>query len=288
MSGTTLNKRQRIASTKELASIVHTMKVLAASKIEQYQDSVRALEAYYRTITLGLSVCLGGQKIYTFPFKPSKNDGTTGVVVFGTDLGLVGQFNESLSQFTVKNLAGFSGPLQVWAVGKRIHPHLLKADLPVERTYHLPNTIKGITPLVGQLLLNSQTASFYIFYNRLSPHNLYEPVMQRMLPFDEKWIQEMEGQEWTTNKLPEVLPTYRQTLSALIREYLFVSLFKACTESLAAENATRLSSMQRAEKNISELLKDLQQTYHRARQNAIDEELFDIIAGFEALSEKDY
>lgn len=73
------------------------------------------------------------------------------------------------------------------------------------------------------------------------------------------------------------------TPQALIREYLFISLFRACTESLASKNASRLAAMQRAEKNIDELLEDLNQTFHRQRQTGIDEELFDVIAGYELL-----
>jgi len=75
-------------------------------------------------------------------------------------------------------------------------------------------------------------------------------------------------------------------LLALIREYLFVSLFRACAESLASENASRLAAMQRADKNIDELLEDLNGTFYRLRQSGIDEELFDVISGFEALSNK--
>jgi F-type H+-transporting ATPase subunit gamma len=73
------------------------------------------------------------------------------------------------------------------------------------------------------------------------------------------------------------------TLRALIREYLFISLFRACAESLASENASRLAAMERADKNITDLLALLNETFHRLRQSGIDEELFDVIAGFEAL-----
>ncbi len=74
-------------------------------------------------------------------------------------------------------------------------------------------------------------------------------------------------------------------LGALIREYLFISLFKACAESLASENASRLAAMQRAEENIGELLEELTQTAHRVRQSTIDEELFDVISGYESVGE---
>jgi F-type H+-transporting ATPase subunit gamma len=73
-------------------------------------------------------------------------------------------------------------------------------------------------------------------------------------------------------------------LRALIREYLFVSLFRACAESLASENASRLAAMQRADKNIDELLEHLNRKFHRLRQSGIDAELFDVLSGFEALS----
>jgi F-type H+-transporting ATPase subunit gamma len=69
----------------------------------------------------------------------------------------------------------------------------------------------------------------------------------------------------------------------LIREYLLISLFRACAESLASENASRLSALQRADKNINELLEDLQSTFNRLRQSSIDEELFDVVSGYEAL-----
>jgi F-type H+-transporting ATPase subunit gamma len=84
--------------------------------------------------------------------------------------------------------------------------------------------------------------------------------------------------------VPETLGSAEPTILALIREYLFVSLFKACAESLASENACRLAAMQRAQRNIDELVGELQMAFHQKRQTAIDEELFDVISGFEVLA----
>ncbi len=86
--------------------------------------------------------------------------------------------------------------------------------------------------------------------------------------------------------IPQVIGEIRPTLLALIHAYLFASLFKSSAESLASENASRLASMQRAEKNIDELLDNLSYTFHNLRQSSIDEELFDVISGFEALKDK--
>ena len=125
----------------------------------------------------------------------------------------------------------------------------------------------------------------YVFHNRPKAGALYEPVSQRLLPLDREWQRGLAKIPWPTKKLPEVMSDGTTTLRALIREYLFISLFGACAESLASENASRLAAMQRADKNIDELLETLHGTFHRLRQTNIDEELFDVISGFEALAE---
>ena len=84
--------------------------------------------------------------------------------------------------------------------------------------------------------------------------------------------------------LPEVIGDSEETTRAIISEYLFVSLFRACAESLASENSSRLAAMQRADKNIEELLENLNGEFYRVRQSGIDEELFEVVSGFEALS----
>ena len=113
---------------------------------------------------------------------------------------------------------------------------------------------------------------------------VYEPIHQQLLPLDEGWQHQLAKTPWPTHRLPEVMGSRTTTLRTLIREYLFVSLFRACAESLASENASRLSAMQRADKNIDELLEHLNSKFHRLRQSSIDEELFDVVSGFEALS----
>ena len=76
---------------------------------------------------------------------------------------------------------------------------------------------------------------------------------------------------------------WNRLFSWLIREYLFVSLYRGFAESLASENASRLASMQVAERNIENRLDELNAQYHQQRQSGIDAELFDLVAGFEAL-----
>lgn len=87
-------------------------------------------------------------------------------------------------------------------------------------------------------------------------------------------------------KFAQVVGDAESTFRALIREYLFVSIYEACAESMAAENASRLEAMERAEKNIEGMLVELNLGYNRLRQSTIDEELFDVVAGFKAQKKK--
>jgi F-type H+-transporting ATPase subunit gamma len=293
MSDTAAGLRRKIDSAGDLQSVVRTMKAMAASSIGQYERSVRALADYARTVELGLSVCFrGAGSTATMAAPPRRTAaGAVGAVVFGSDQGLVGQFNDAVADFALGALAARPGKPQVWAIGERVHARLTDAGLPPRGLFPVPNSVKAIAPLVGQVLVASETqqgrravTELHLFYNRHAPDAVYAPARQRLLPLDDDWRRRLAGLPWPTGNLPEVVGSGHATLRALIREYLFVSLFRACAESLASENASRLAAMQRAEKNIDELLEDLNGTFHRLRQSGIDEELFDVISGFEALA----
>ena len=290
MSETTASLRRKIGGAGDLQSVVRTMKALAASSIGQYEQSVRALGDYYRTVALGLSLCLkGGQAAAD---RQQTGTGIVHAIVFGSDQGLVGQFNETVADYAAKALAKLPGKPRVQAVGERVHARLADAGLPLLDPFAVPTSVKGITPLVGQILTESEAhgsrgevSELYLFYNRPAAGAVYAPVVQRLLPLDDAWRREQAALPWPSPNLPEILGSGTATLRALIREYLFISLFRACAESQASENASRLAAMQRAEKNIDELLEDLNRTFHRLRQSGIDAELFDVISGFEALVE---
>jgi F-type H+-transporting ATPase subunit gamma len=293
MSDTTESLRRKISRAGDLQSVVRTMKALAASSIGQYEKSVSALSDYYRTVELGLGVCFRELAPPAIPVerKRQKNDGAIDAIVFGSDQGLVGQFNDVVADYAVKTLATLPGKAQVWAVGERVHARLVDAGLPLMGLFTVPNSVKAITLLVGQILVESETrhsqgevTELHLFYNRHKSRTFYEPVSQQLLPLDETWQRDLSKLPWPTKNLPEIIGDGTATLRALIREYLFVSLFRACAESLASENASRLAAMQRADKNIDELLEDLSGSFYRLRQSGIDEELFEVVSGFEALS----
>jgi F-type H+-transporting ATPase subunit gamma len=292
VSDTQVSLRRKIDGAVKLESVVRTMKAVAASSIGQYEAAVRALADYERSVELGLSVCFRQGWATSAHSSRKKDTGTVGVIVFGSDQGLVGQFNEAMAEFVESTLPTLPGEKKIWAVGERLHGRLADAGLPVAGKFAVPSSVKAITSLVGQLQMASEAPGedacieVQVFHTRPTSTALFEPVRQRLLPLDEQWQMDLTHIHWPTKNLPELFGRDEATLRAFIREFLFISLFKACAESLASENASRLAAMQRAEKNIDSLLKNLNRTFHRLRQSSIDEELFDVIAGFNALSQK--
>jgi F-type H+-transporting ATPase subunit gamma len=169
---------------------------------------------YYRSVELGLSICFR-KSVPTAPVVDAKGRSDPAVldaVVFGSDQGLVGRFNDMVSDYAVKSLAAMPGKHRVWAVGERAHARLADAGLPLMGVFTVPNSVNGITPLVGQILVESEArhsqgevTELHLFHNRPTSRAAYAPVRQRLLPLDESWRKELVGLPWPTGNLPEVM-----------------------------------------------------------------------------------
>ncbi len=293
MSDTLESLRRKISGAGDLESVVRSMKALAAASVGQYERSMLALSDYFRTVEMGLAVCLRnrGKSIVEPDEQAQPATKTVNAIVFGSDQGLVGQFNDLVADLAIEVLDSLPGDTQIWAVGERIQARLTDAGHPPVGVFSVPAAVNSISRLVSQILVETQANhahgevdSLYLFHNRPLAGAAYEPVSQCLLPLDQTTSLKLAHFTWPTKNLPEVIGDKEQALRALVSEYLFVSLFKCCAESLASENTSRLAAMQRAEKNIDELVDDLNQTFRRLRQSSIDEELFDVISGYESLS----
>ncbi len=286
--------RRKLSGAEDLKSVVRTMKAVAAANIGQYETAVSSLGDYYLTVSLGIIAYLQQNKINSIVEKrgtKSRKEKLIYAIVFGSDQGLVGQFNDSLADFAYQSLQDIPGEKEIWAVGERVQLLLSDIGFNTSKLFSVPGSVNAITPLVQNILVQSEDAFYqdqandvYIYYNQPKSAANYIPKVKRLLPLDETWRQSITTLTWPTKLIPQVVGESKPTILALMHEYLFTSLFRACAESLASENASRLAAMQRAEKNIDELLDDLNHKFHSLRQSSIDEELFDVVSGFEAFA----
>jgi F-type H+-transporting ATPase subunit gamma len=286
--------RRKLEGARQLNAVVRAMKAISASSVVQYEQAVAALGPYQHSVELGLSVCLDDEQ----PLAAGRTrggDAPTGALVFGSDQGLVGRFNEIIGDFATAALGKLPGPKTVWAVGERVCPTLEAAGLTITKRFVVPSSVGAITALVTeiQIEMESHTAihgrgEIHVFHNSPQWAGHYQGVSQRLLPLDAAWYTRIRAIPWPNSRHAQLLGERSASLAGLIHEQLFISLYRACAESLASENASRLESMQRAQDNIENVAGDLQQSLNRLRQSSIDEELFDVIAGFNALPERGF
>jgi len=287
------NLKRKIDRTQDLQSVVKTMKTLAAVNIRQFEKAVEALQDYYSTVERGLQAALRNRPGFSVAAKPAPQ-GPVGAIVFGSDQGMCGQLNEEIVERALSFLdkPDFDGESRrLIAVGARALTRLEDRQQTIDTYLPVPNAVEGITELVQKLVLEIEKwqaggniNSIFLFYCRPISGSRYRPHHVRLLPIDRQWLQEIRARPWPTNQSPAFRAQWNSLFSALVRQYLFVSLYRAAAHSLASENASRLASMQGAERNIEERIDELNQDYHHRRQMTITEELLDIVSGFEALS----
>ncbi len=291
----TLETLQRKINTAEkLFATVKTMKTLAAANMKQYDKAVESLGQYHHTIELGLQAVLqdvdfSGEMLQDNPVSPfSGETQQIMAIVFGSDHGFAGRFNDDIVSFAFKILNETNIEKDhrvVICIGEQAASRILYREQPVEKLFEVPNSISGINPLIHKILLeieslriNNQHLQVWLFYNKPAYGTMVTQEIDMIIPIELTKYQVPRSQ-WPSRSTPIYTIERGKLLSALIQQHIFVMLYGGAAFSLAAENASRLAAMQLASKNIEELLVAIQVEFRQNRQNAITEELLDIAAG---------
>ncbi|HNW34666.1 MAG TPA: F0F1 ATP synthase subunit gamma [Candidatus Ozemobacteraceae bacterium] len=290
MSRTIVEIRRHIKSAEGLQSVVKTMKTLAMVSLGPYERAMPPLEEYEKSVETGFRAVLWDAGDEIAEKLCTAEPGPVGAIVFGSDHGMAADFNERLARFTEERLRRHSAPCHIWPVGELVAGRLEGSGLPMSPPVRTSESVDGIPGLLSGLLHDVEKhrtqdglSRILVFYQTPLWGIGCEPASDALLPLDRPRLDEIRRREWPSRRLPESFNDFTQTLEALLREHLFVSLFRACASSAAAEHSVRLAAMQRAERNINDLLDGLGREYHEQRQATISEELFDVIAGFEVI-----
>lgn len=287
--------KNKINTAEQLHSITRTMKALAAANIQNYQKAVHSLANYDKNIQLGLQALIGRQLISIKTSNKKERD-ALGIIVFGSEQGMCGPLNNRILQY-MKNLLNEEGAqfesTFIIGLGHRII-NFLKYDMHrLSGRHNLPSSLGGIPTLVEKVLLDidrwreqKKIEHIWLLYSEIGSKSSYDPVRKVLLPIKEEKLHELKQKRWPTHQIPLITMQEKELFSALIREHLYMSLFRATAESLASENAGRLAAMNSAQRNIDIKLEELQLIYKRTRQSNITEELLDITTGQRAIKNK--
>lgn len=283
--------KRKIKSAEELESLVKTMKALAAVSIREHEKAVESLKEYHKTVEMGFQILLRNwpdeEMFETIPIKKNRMC----AIVFGSERGMCGQFNEKISAFSIEKMNELGIEPQnriVFALGERVIARLEEAGQSIEERFsifgsNIGFTLQEVLINIEALRLKKEIDRIVLFYNIPATRTSFRPNMVYLLPFDMEWIKSLSGKKWPSRTLPTFTMDRESLFTSLTRQYIFFSLYRAFVESIASENASRLASMQVAEKNIEERLRDLNAGFNIQRQTSITSELLDIMTGFEAL-----
>lgn len=283
--------RRKLTVGEELHSVVSTMKGLAAVSIHEYEKAVRALREYTTTIEQGLQILLmTGPEVFRDRIPPVRR---TAMVVIGTDQGLCGPLNREIArhalEWSEEHGVG-SDDRHVVAIGMRVARELELVRLDPSEELKLPGSVDAVAPLVEELLVaiddwrsSAEVGRVVVFFQHPLSRIRRAPRTFQVVPPDTRRLRSIGDRPWPTNMLPASPHGREELLAGLLRQDLFIALFRALAEGKAAEHGARLAAMQAAEQNIEERLDRLQRDFHQLRQSEITGQLLDVVSGFEVL-----
>jgi F-type H+-transporting ATPase subunit gamma len=280
-----------LATTDEIRSIVRTMKALSAASIRQYERAEAALGDYERTVELGLMAVLRDRRARGEVLTPQGPGGTgsEALIVVGSDRGLCGRYNDTVVRFAQDRIGPQTRILGV--LGARAAARLEAMGHPPDRVLAVPGGVAGLAPVVQRVIIDIDRwtrdhalAGVRLLHNRRVGASLAQPVEEVLLPLSHPYLEGLATRDWPGPGLPAFRAPPGELTSWLVQQRLFVIVYRALSEALASEHATRLAAMQRAERNIDARREDLTALYRQMRQQTITRELLDVVAGFEAVS----
>jgi len=285
--------RERLESAEDLQSIVKTMKALSAVAIRQFEQAAQSMQDYDRAVTLGLRAALRN-----LPPEHADTDAQHRrqhiAVAFGSDQGMCGQLNDRVARAITEQPDTDSAdqPIPVIVVGDRLASLLQRDDLHTLHRLPTPASVHAVSDTASALLeaieparAEHDNAPVRLHFPRRTSAAAYDIHDRRVLPLDARWLASLAEEPWPSRCIPMWTGDRRDVLRRLVREYLFASLSRALVDTLAAAHASRLASMQSAERNIEQRIDELTADFRRTRQNAITSELMDVVSGFEALAD---
>lgn len=288
--------QKRIKTTEDMRDIVSMMKTLSSVSILQYDEALVSLKGYRKNITDAFHALVKRGNFPPNAFSTLHKDGKTLVILIGTDSGLVGRFNTELLQKAYADLSEKHTPLSdvlFIGVGKRVIGLLSSRKVDIFAKYAISNSIKTVNSLAGTLIVKiyeaiqkQKVSSVLVYYHKREPAGSTSLEMIKLLPSDKSTYEHLRQKKWDTNNVPLITMPPQKLFEALIKEYLMIELCSMLTYSLSAEHHTRMVNMQNAQKNIDESLEILNLEYQQKRQDAITEELIDVVSGAEALKKK--
>jgi F-type H+-transporting ATPase subunit gamma len=280
--------KKRIVSVKNTRQITKAMKMVSAAKLRRAQDNVVAARPYAKKLGEVLQRLAQSQDTDGHPLLEKRVPEKALVILVTSDRGLCGGFNANISKAAeryIKERKGDYAEISLLTIGRKGY-EFLKNRQTIRKNY--TGVLSSLNYQTAAMLAQEVIAGYlagdydevFLFYNAFRSVMSQDITLQQLLPIAPPETEEAEG-----DTPPEYIyePSKSELLGELLPKYIEVTMFKAMLESVASEHGARMTAMDSASKNATEMIGKLTLVYNRARQAAITTELMEIISGAESI-----
>jgi len=297
--------RKRIASVKSTQKITRAMKMVAGARLNRAQQRILAMRPYaVRTGEALAAIAEAEAKLASdgaradHPLLVRREEKSALFLVVTSDRGLCGAFNSNINRMAERlwkerERAGQS--VKIAVIGRKGRDYFKRRGAPV---FHVFSGVwdkldleqsRAVARTVLRPYINGEVDAIYIIYNEFKSAMSQRVVSEKLFPVEQNGASEADKTDTSAEPKSEPQfifePNKEALLEQLVPMYVEISILRALYESMASELGARMTAMDSATKNASEMIGKLTLQYNRARQAAITTELMEIIGGAEALKD---
>jgi F-type H+-transporting ATPase subunit gamma len=293
--------RKRISSVKSTQKITRAMKMVAGARLNRAQQRILAMRPYAVKTGAALAAVVAEEAKRAdsgaeaeHPLLQRREEKRTLLLVITSDRGLCGAFNSNINRtaerlWRERERAGQA--VKIAVIGRKGRDYFRRRNAPV---FHVFSDVwerldleqaRAVARTALRPYLAGQVDAIYIVYNEFKSAMSQRVVAEKLFPIDAAAAAEAEGAQPQLESQFIFEPSKPALLEQLVPMYAEISILRALYESMASELGARMTAMDSATKNASEMIGRLTLSYNRARQAAITTELMEIIGGAEALKD---
>jgi len=285
--------RTRIGSVKTTRQVTSAMKMVSAARLKKAQDNISHIRPYTGKMA-GILAHLAASldKPVAFDYSIPKKNGKTLILVIASNRGLCGGFNANIVKAVQNLIFGDlkheyqSGKIAISILGRQAEKMFKSRNINVDETHHdlIQTTSFSAISKFADKLMQQFSAGVYskviVVYNEFVNAAVQTVKSYQYLPFEITIPDDARVESSYYIYEPDPLTI----IHSLVPNMLHAMLFQIVLESQASEHGARMTSMHKATDNATDLIKELQLGYNKARQTAITNQIVEITGGAEALN----
>ena len=280
--------KTRINSVKSTRKITSAMKMVASAKLHKAQGAIENMLPYQRKLNKILTNFLSADLPLESPFCAERPVKRIAIVAFSSNSSLCGAFNANVLKMFLQTVGEYrelgQDNILIYPVGKKIEEAVKKLGFFPQGSYQRLadkpsyDEAAALAKLLMELFLEKNIDRVELIYHHFRSMGIQELLRERYLPIDLSAVQNEDGKTGMVNDYI-IEPSAAQLIADLIPQVLSQKIFTAALDSNASEHAARTLAMQIATDNANELIQELTKQYNKTRQQAITNELLDIVGG---------